>query len=145
MRSESCWAEMEDIDEDEDLAWGTLQPTVVSRSPGVTRVSGFSPPPSMLHQIGGTHDTVKRLGHMHTMIDSDEEPLVTLSHMPVATQVDGSALSSQSDTSQSSLIRSRRVGRMPDNSRAPQLRTILDRWIWPSQNGHQTPVERVVF
>ena len=33
------------------------------------------------------------------MIDSDEEPLETLSHMPVATQVDGCALSSQSDTS----------------------------------------------
>ena len=28
VRSESCWGEMEDIDEDEDVEWGTLPPTV---------------------------------------------------------------------------------------------------------------------
>ena len=42
---------------------------------------------------------VRRLGHMHTMIDSDEEDFASLSLMLVATQVDA-PLSSQSDTSQ---------------------------------------------
>ena len=99
MRSESCWGDMEDIDE--DVEWGTLPPTVSHVVP-VSQGEELGVTLCVLRQTGGADDMVRRLGHMHTMIDSDEEPHVILSHMPVATQVDGSALSSQSDTSHSS-------------------------------------------
>ena len=103
--SESCWGAMEDIDEDEDVEWRTFPPMVFHMVP-VSQGEESGPTPSVLRQTGG-----RRFGHTHTQIGSDEEPLVTLSHIPVATQVEGSALSSQSDTCQFSLIRLRRVGR----------------------------------
>ena len=109
------------------------------------------PTPSVLRRTGGTDDLnmVKRVGHMHTQIDSDEEPLVTLSHMPVATQVEGSALSSQADTSQSPLVRSRRVSRRVIGEDAHEQQqvgaTVEDddsgQADWFSQSGHQSQVE----
>ena len=70
-----CWGEIEDIDEDEDVEWGTLPPTVSHVVPE-SQGEELGPTPSVLRQTGGTVDMVRRFGHMHTMIDSDEEPLV---------------------------------------------------------------------
>ena len=74
VRSESCWGEMEGIDEDEDVEWGTLPPTVSHAVP-VSQGEELGPH----RQCCGTDDMVRRFGHMHTMIDSDEEPLAILS------------------------------------------------------------------
>ena len=97
--SESCWGEMEDIDEDEDVECGDHCHQRCLNAVPVSQGEELGPTPSVLRQAGGTGDMVRRVSHMHTIIDSDEEPLVTLSHMLVATQVDGSALSSQTQVS----------------------------------------------
>ena len=69
--SESCWGETEDIDEDEDVEWGTLPPSMSHGVP-VSQGEELGPTPSVLCQTA----TDERFGHMHTMIDSDEELFV---------------------------------------------------------------------
>ena len=67
---------MDDIDEDEDVEWGTLPPTVSHVVPESQGEELGPTTPSVLRQTGGRVGMVRRFGHMHTMIDSDEQPLV---------------------------------------------------------------------